>query len=234
MSSKGDVVDNALDQAVGICFQAAATIIPAAAAAYAPLLLPLLPVLEQSFASGRQKERVDKELRLLNQKLEAMGEKVRTMSDEQYKFINETVLTISQTTDSQKLSFLRDAIERVVENPSLTHGESAVLSRIIRDISVSELLFLINYFEYEAVVFLSTADNAERIEEYKKLNWGVLKDERASREDLTGLLALGLLYRSSRLSESYFFSPLVGKLLVLVTPTAMLSKISERNAANKL
>lgn len=229
MSGERDVVEDVLGHPLAQPFITAASV---AATPYTPLLAPLLPSLAQSLAAERQKERVNRELEYLNQRLEALGDVLRAITDEQYKFINETVLTILQTTDSQKLEFLRDAVERVLETPNLTHGESAVLSRIIRDISVSELLFLINHFEYEAVVFLDATGDANRTEEYKKLNWGVLKDKKASREDLTGLLALGLLYRSSKLSESYFFSPLVGKLLALVTPTKMLSKISARIAAN--
>ena len=73
-------------------------------------LAALLPVLSGTLAYGRQKTRIEKAIREVQSDLLECGERINDIEDGQYKVINETILTILQTADEFKLSYLRNVI----------------------------------------------------------------------------------------------------------------------------
>jgi hypothetical protein len=175
-------------------------------------LTPLLPVLTKSLASERQKARIEGALSEMNQLLEAQGEKIQHLSDEQYKVINETVLALLQTTQTEKLIYLRSAVENVLGIKELHHDEAVIISRIIRDISAEEAAFVVNAFKYDGVqLFLPekeiTSDNVLRVDPKSK-----------DALIVSGLLSLGLLVPG----ESTFGGPNVLRLSTVVAKLIVL------------
>lgn len=177
-------------------------------------LVALLPVLANTLAAERQKKRVEAALLLIDETLNAHSKILKSLTDSQYKLVNETVLALLHTSDDAKIEYLR----RVVDN-TLTRGEnirpqeSVVLSRVIRDISAHEADFLIKNFHYDRIQLATNIAEHER---------KVLVISPDSEEGLVvvGLISLGLLssaeptYDESGLMR---FTPVVAKLLVLLT-----------------
>lgn len=104
----------------------------AAGAAAGGVLAPLLPVLAKSLASERQRKRVNVALEEIASTLNRHEDQIRRLSDEQYKLINEAVLTLLQTTQSEKLRYLRAFVENTLMESEMLPQEACVLSRIIR------------------------------------------------------------------------------------------------------
>ena len=67
----------------------------------------LLPVLTNALASGRHKQRVEKAVNEIGAVLDEHSDLLRNITDQQYKLINETVLSIFNTVDSDKLEYLK-------------------------------------------------------------------------------------------------------------------------------
>jgi hypothetical protein len=111
----------------------------------------LLPVLANSLASERQRQRVEAALAEINSVLETQGEALRNLTDPQYKLINETILAFLHTTSVEKLSYLRRAVRNGLEMSAIQPEEAVVLSRVIRDISAEEADFLVRNFSYERI-----------------------------------------------------------------------------------
>lgn len=156
-----------------------------AASAGGPLVA-LLPILGKSLAAERQKQRVEKALNEINNILNEHSETLFTFSDEQYKLINEAILTLLQTTSEQKISYLKRVIRNTIDIKDIEQQEVAVLSRIVRDISADEVNFLIDNFAYDRIIISS-------IEAKHALK--VLKIKPDSHENLivTGLVLHGIL-----------------------------------------
>lgn len=174
----------ALERLTGsVVTEAAAT---ALAAHIGGPLVALLPVLGKSLASERQKQRVEQALVDIHQLLDQQAQVVTILSDAQYKLINETILTLFQTTDVKKLEYLRFVVQNILGSTAVEPLEAAVLTRIVRDISAEEVDFLARAFKYEAI----RLTNFEEPEES-----GVLKVNLASPEArcVSGLISLGIL-----------------------------------------
>lgn len=122
-------------------------------------LTALLPVLSKSLASARHNKRVEEALAEISSTLEAHSEVLRNLTDSQYKLINETVLTILQTTSAAKLRYLKNVVQNGMGMPELEHQEATILSRIIRDISAEEVDFLIRNFSYEKMQLGTATDD---------------------------------------------------------------------------
>ena len=181
-------------------------------------LAALLPVLATSLANGRQKKRVEKALIDINLVLEKHAIEIRDLTDEQYKIINETVLTLLQTTHFEKLKYLRAVIENTILMQNIQPQEAAILSRVVRDISAEEAAFVINNFSFEGFHLIATSPEQQFADNILRIN-------PASRDALkvSGLLSLGLLSPAEPTYDApnvLRFSGIVAKLIVLLKSKA--------------
>ncbi len=117
-------------------------------------LTALLPVLGTTLASERHRARVESAIAEINQQLAAQGDKLRQMSDAQYKLINETVLTVFHTTCDEKVKYLKTVINNSLNLDDLKLHDATELARLLRDISAAEVDFLIRYFHHENVMII--------------------------------------------------------------------------------
>lgn len=181
----------------------------ALAAQVATPLAALLPVLANSLAAERHKKRVEKTLGEIDAQLRAHSDVLQSLSDDQFKFVNEVVLAVLQTTEDEKLVYLKQAISNGLRTDA-DLGYSVQLSRILRDIAATELRFLIENFQYERIV-VDAEPHTERELRVAK--------EGAQEIALTGLITLGLIVSAGSTIDDggkYRFSPLVAKLVALV------------------
>lgn len=158
------------------------------AAAIGGLWAPLLPVLAKSLASGRQQQRVEITLREITSILESHSAQIETLTDEQYKLINETMFAVLQTTESEKFTYLSHAVKNALTTEGLQAQETIMLSRVVRDISAEEIKFLVRNFTYEGI-FLH--EQVQQSVVYEK----VLQVRPSAPDSLlvSGLLSLGVL-----------------------------------------
>lgn len=182
-----------------------------ALAAYAGTpLAALLPVLSNSLAAGRHTERVEKALLEINDMLERHEQAIKVLSDSQYTIINEAVLTILQTTQKEKIEYLKRAIEISIAEEVVPLSYAAQISRILRDISAEELVFLVNNFQYSRIVFDEEPANTQELQVKADSDTGIL---------VSGLISMGLIVPGPDTwdeSGRYQFSSLVGKLLAVI------------------
>lgn len=145
----------------------------------------LLPVLGNILAGERHRRRVEQALANVSVILEAHSEQLLTLTDSQFKFMNEAVLAILHTTSEEKLAYLRQAIQNSLTVPDLQPEEAVLLARVIRDISAEEAHFLINNFAHERIQIGRIAENV----------LGALVVESGGRDEMiiSGLTALGLI-----------------------------------------
>lgn len=204
---------SALERTTGnVVTESALTLL--AAVAGGPLA-PLLPVLAKSLAAERQKARVEQALSEINQVLQNHEADIRALNDAQYKIINETVLALLQTTHTEKLKFLRYAVENVLTIPEILPDEAVILSRIVRDISAEEATFLIRTFSYAGILLFALKEGQ------KPTLDDVLFVDPKSKDSLivSGLLALGLLVPGDTTyggPNILRYSALVAKLIALL------------------
>lgn len=185
----------------------------AVAAAAGTPLAALLPVLGKSLASERQKLRVEATLREMNEILERHEDQLKNLTDQQYKFINETVLALRHTTSEEKMALLRNAVENGISAAELPSQEAVFLSRIIRDISFEEATFLLRNFSYERIWLNETDHDSDG------RNTLVVKPSSTDGQVVLGLVTLGLITTGEPTwddSGHLKFSPLVAKLIALL------------------
>lgn len=174
----------------------------------------LLPVMTNALANGRHHARVEEAITQINATLEAHADKLRHLSDEQYKLVNETILAIFQTLDAQKLEYLQRIVRNGLDQPDLVSQEAAALSRIVRDISADELRFLIDHANTNRI---QIADNVTAPPDVL-----VVSPDSTDGLAALGLISLGVLMPGQPTwddSDSYRFSSLKNKLLSLVRET---------------
>ncbi len=149
----------------------------------------------------------------MNEVLERHGEQLKSLTDQQYKFINEAVLTLLHTTSEEKMVLLRNAVENGISAAELPSQEAVFLSRIIRDISFEEADFLLRNFNYERIWLNETShDNDER----RTL---IVKPSSTEGHVVLGLVTLGLITTAEPTWDDnghLKFSPLVAKLIALL------------------
>ena len=151
-------------------------------------LAPLLPVLAKSLAAGRQQRRVEATLIAIQQTLTEQSEALFRISDEQYKLINEAVLAVLQTTQQEKLDYLRNAIRNSLSVTNFSAHEAVAVSRIIRDISAEEAALLIRLFAYEGIQLVDEKADKDPMSTIFRLS-----PNSPDATQVTGLLSLGLL-----------------------------------------
>lgn len=177
----------ALDRISGsLATESALTVV--AAIAGGPLA-PLLPVLAKSLAAGRQQLRVEATLIAIQETLAENSAALSRISDEQYKLINEAVLAVLQTTQQEKLNYLRNAIQNSLSVTNFSAHDAVALSRIIRDISAEEAALLIRLFAFEGIQLVD-----ERADKEPASSIFRLSPSSPDAMQVTGLLSLGLLF----------------------------------------
>jgi hypothetical protein len=183
-----------------------------AAAAGTPLAA-LLPILGKSLAGERQKQRVEATLLEMNNILAKHEAQLATLTDQQYKIINETVLALLHTTNESKMDLLRNVVQNSLSALALPDQEAIFLSRIIRDISAEEAQFLIVNFGYERIWL-----NESKPEKGERSTLAV-KPNTTNGQVVLGLITLGLVSTAEPTwddSGLLRFTPLAAKLIVLL------------------
>lgn len=176
-----------------------------------PVAALLLPVLGNALASGRYRQRVEQSLAEVSAVLEAHSEQLRTLTDSQFKFVNEAVLAILHTTSQDKLAYLRQAIRNSLTLPDLQPEEAVILARIVRDISAEETFFLIKHFAYKRIQIGRINENVQ----------GAFVVEGGGRDEMiiSGLTALGLILPAGPTMDDMGlvrFSNVVAKVIALL------------------
>jgi hypothetical protein len=142
-----------------------------------PLLMggvtALLPALFGTLAFGRFQKRVEKSLLDISSDLETQKEKLDNLTDAQFKLINEITSTVLSTINEEKLTYLRNAINNAIDEDKILDHESVLISRIIRDISVDEINFLLNPMlngqKYEKILIMGDEDIPDYIDKHNTL-----------------------------------------------------------------
>jgi hypothetical protein len=129
-------------------------------AAVGGVLAPLLPVLAKSLAAKRQEARVELALRELDHLFASHEQRIQELTDGQYKLINECVLAVFQATDAGKIAHLKQAVQNCLTVAEIDDSEAVIVSRMIRDLSAEEIVFLKNNFQYKGGVRLVEATEA--------------------------------------------------------------------------
>jgi hypothetical protein len=176
--------------------------------AWALLLTPLA----DSLASGRHNKRIGDALSEIAQELAEHKEKIRNLTDAQYKIINEIILTILQTADEEKIKYLKSAIGANVKEEKVSISLAYTISRILRDISADEIAFLIKNRNYKTIVLgeASSQDENDVLNIDPFSNQGIL---------FSGLVSMGLMVPGIPLMDTrsnYEFSPIVNKILEVI------------------
>ncbi|MDP1605833.1 MAG: hypothetical protein Q8L93_04185 [Rhodocyclaceae bacterium] len=183
-------------------------------AAFGATVTPLaafIPFLVQSLASGRQTERLEKMFAELNSIIEAHSEQIRSLSDDQYKVINEAIAAAFYTVNEQKLELLRNAIAVIIREPNIALSAADALSRAIRDISADEAKFVVDNFRYSKILIDAEIDE-------NRADSLIVRPGTTEEALVSGLISLGLVYTKSSSwdAQMYEWSPLVAKLIVLL------------------
>jgi hypothetical protein len=174
-------------------------------------LAALLPVLSQALASERHKKRVEKDLKDINRILTCHEDKLKELSDSQYKTINEIILTILQTTEQEKIEYLKTAVKNTFKQDRLTNSVATLISRILRDITLDEITFLLRNAECSRIIFSGQPMND------RELSIDVHSKEGAI---VSGLISLGLMVPGTATFDDigrYQYSPLVSDVIDIIS-----------------
>lgn len=174
-------------------------------------LAVFLPILTNCLAGSRHQKRVENIIAEMEKILKDHEEKIKHLSDAQYKIISETILTIFQTIDEAKLEYLKRAIKNSLLYSDISPHDAERISRIIRDISAAEAQFLIKNKSYEFFLIGHKTNNPKK----------TLKLEPGSNEAkiVDGLASLGLLLIGGETWNELFhfrFSPIVPEIIRLL------------------
>lgn len=173
-------------------------------------LAAFIPFLVKSLGSNRHTKRLEKMMQELEAVLGCQSEQIKSLTDDQYKVVNEAISAAFYTINEEKLEFLKRTIMNSINDPDLVASASDLLSRIVRDISADEATFLVQNASYKSVSVMEPPGKLD----------GVLFLRPGSVEEtiLSGLINLGLVYlQTSRAGMiDYEWSPLVPKLIALL------------------
>lgn len=176
------------------------------------VLSTLLPVLATTLAAKRQEARIAATLEAMNADLLEHEDRLKTLTNSQFKFINECVIAALHSTEDTKLNYLRNAVSNATTT-DFEDVEASILGRVIRDISAEELNFLIVAFRYDGISIAGSGlDLGAR---------NLLAVEPMSRDALlvNGLTGLGLLQVGGGMFDDIgviSFTSAVAKLIAVV------------------
>lgn len=169
-----------------------------------------IPFLVDTLASGRQAQRLELMFQELKALMEKNAERLKDLTDDQYKVVNEAISAAFYTVNQDKIELLKRAASNAFLNPDAVAQLSDPLSRVIRDISAAEAVFVVRNFGYELIVVSDgPPSGADTL---------VIKPNSTEEIILSGLINLGLLYsKKTRWNLVAFeWSPLVAKLIRLL------------------
>ena len=172
----------------------------------------VLPILAKSLASERQKKRFEQAISDIGDTLKMHEQAIRELSDAQYKLIGGVILALTQTTDDDKVQYLKLAVQNGLHQTEIRRQEAVMLGRLLRDISAEEACFLIGNFGFERVWFNESPVNGSE-------NIIAVKPSSLDGLVVAGLISLGLLLPAEPTwddSGLLRFAPLVAKLLALL------------------
>lgn len=202
----------------------------------------ILGVLINTLANERYKKRIEETLQEIAVEFERLYQKINSISDSQYKLIYESLVTIHQTIEEEKLSYLKNSIYNAIVLDDITHHQASIISRIIRDISAKEAQFLIarefNNEKYNSMCldFQGSPQQSTSAGQGRKVTATLVIEFKAPiyvKEEvlhisggaeqidlLNGLIALGLLILSNMTvgGQYYKYAPIVDKLRKLLEP----------------
>ncbi len=185
----------------------------AAAAAGGPLAA-LLPVLSGSIAASRQLKRVEKAVEQIESELYNLGDMVQEISDAQYKYVNESLITIMHTPNDEKIEYLIHGVRSAVSDQQLTMHKAMIIARALHGITVEELRFMLKTIG-KKIVFNDKNYGSDYFPVSKADDSG---------EYTTGLASLGLLSRESEglVSDigAYSYTPLAFDLVTYISEPA--------------
>lgn len=181
-----------------------------AVAAFGATITPLaafVPFLFGALASGRQSQRLEAMFNEINAVITANAEKLKDISDDQYKFVNEAISAAFYTINQEKIELLKRAVTNAFLNPDSVLQISDSLSRVLRDISASEVEFIVKNYSFKLIVVRGDSEGLP-----KTL---AIKPNSSEEIILSGIINLGLLYpKTTRVGSMAFeWSPLVIKLI---------------------
>jgi hypothetical protein len=170
----------------------------------------LLPVLTNTLANERQRKRVEDALLEIEERLSVIEDIRESLSDAQYKLINELVISILSTADDAKIKHLKCAVFNAPLQDALNMHDATVISRVLNGISIGELTFLLECHKKKIIFHKNSMEGFYNINRFSD------DGERA-----TGLVNLGLLTRSGAEGTAsdvgaYHFTPLADKLVQLI------------------
>lgn len=200
--------ESALEKLSGSVITTSATVLLAAFTGTP--LAALLPVLTNTLASNRHKQRVERAIEDIYKIIKAHEGQLTQLTDSQYKLINEAILITLQNTEDEKLKYLKAAIDNTFSKGEIKDLEAAQLSRIIRDISSEEIIFLINHSTFSSIIFNQKPNDDSELS---------IDQESKHGEIASGLISLGLIVPGAASwggMGRHHFSALVPKLIDLV------------------
>ena len=178
-------------------------------------IIGLFPLLWKIPAAKRQQERFEQAFSLIEATLAAHQEKLEKLSDGQYNLLNEAIAATFQAQTTQKLAYLRNAVEKSLSIEILESQEVAALSRMVRDISAQEADFVLKHYgrSYVHVTNVINQDGPD-----------VMRIRTDSPEALIvdGLESIGvLIFGLGTMGDGDMlkFSPLTAKLVFLLRPS---------------
>lgn len=174
-------------------------------------LTALLPVLTSALASGRHRQRVEKAINEISSQLEQQSEKLKDLTDGQYKVVNESVMAIFQTLEEKKLRYLQNVIQNIIDDVSVDDQQAALISRLVRDLSASEAKFLIDHHRTARFMLSENPpSDSEALHIIPDSDQGLIA---------SGLVSLGLLVSAEPTWDDtgrLRFAPIVKKLVPLL------------------
>ena len=93
---------------------------------------------------------------------------LQNITDAQFKIINESIIALSETVEEEKISYLKGVVLATIQYDDYSSYESILISRIIRDISVEEIRFLVENLGYDTVNIYSWHDPENNSEKQEK------------------------------------------------------------------
>ena len=195
----------------------------------------ILPILTNSLAHQRHIARIEKAINDILIVLDKHQYELENIKDSQYKIISESISCIYSTVDDGKVELLKKAVKNTLSYQDLSNEESEKISRIIRDISVSEAKFLVerslNEKPYDHITILKNAplqkpqkmqsgSNTVSLsitlvspDDYVKNNSLCIRDKSKTCQMITDLQNLGVIMStgSHEDGEAYSFTPISAK-----------------------
>lgn len=129
----------------------------ALASPLSPLILaPLLPILTGTIASTLFSQRIEAAVDDINKRIKTFAEEnaqaFKQLSEAQFKLINESVMTLLQTMDDEKIGYLKQIVSGALRSQDIVPQEAAMLSRVLRDITGEEVRFLVDNYQYKRIL----------------------------------------------------------------------------------